>query len=156
MQSQFSRILGSLIFFAAVSIPNVGYADGWIWGPFSKSSSSRDASPLYSNSTGATTNSSWIPSMKWPKMPWQNSTPKVNSYSRSNTSTWGKVSKASKRWWTKTTELLDPYPDPKPSTYSSSSDSQTSKPGFFQGWLPKKEPEGPKTANDFFRQPTLN
>ncbi len=154
MQSQFFRILGVLVFFASVGSSHLAFADGWTWGPFSKSSSSRDSSPLYSSSS-STNKSSWLPTMKMPKMPWSSSnSSKMTSYSRSNTSTWGKMSKASKRWWNKTTELLDPYPEPKPQTYSTGSDKKA-KPGIFQSWFSPKEPEGPRTANEFLGDPPL-
>ena len=154
MQGQIFRILGLLVFSVVILSPNSGFADGWTWGPFSKSNSSRDSSPLY-NSSSTTQKSSWLPTMKMPKMPWSSSGPKVSSYSRSNTSTWGKMTKASKRWWSKTTEMLDPYPDPKPSTYVTNSDPKSSKPGFFQSLFKSKEPEGPRTADEFFRQESL-
>jgi len=149
-----TRILGLLVFIAAALTASVGMADGWTWGPFSKSNPSRDSSPLYSNSNKS--KSSWLPTMKWPKMPWSSTGPRPSSYSRSKSSTWDRMGKTSKRWWNKTTEMLDPYPDPKPSTYySSNSDSQKSKRGWFDGWFGAKESEGPKTANEFFRQETL-
>lgn len=155
MPNQTLRILGLFVFLLSMGPAELVRADGWTWGPFSKSSSSRDSSPLYSKSSSGT--KSWLPTlptMKMPKMPWSNSGPKVNSYSRNNTSTWGKMTKTSKRWWNKTTELLDPYPDPKPSTYTTS-DSQPPKPSFWSGWFGSKEPEGPRTANDFLAQPTI-
>ena len=61
------------------------------------------------------------------------------------------MSKASKQWWNKTTELLDPYPDPKPQTYSTNS-GQKPKPGIFKNWFSPKESQGPRTANEFFAQ----
>ena len=151
MQSQSARILGLVVFLVTLGAPSNVFADGWTWGPFSKASPSRDSSPLYS-SRSSSSKSSWLPTMKMPRMPWSSSSPRVTSYSRSNTSSWSKMSKTSKRWWNKTTEMLDPYPDPKPPTYTSSSESQKSKSSWFTGWFQSKEPEGPKTANDFFRQ----
>ena len=153
MPKQPIRILGLLVFLACTTTCSVGFADGWTWGPFSKASSSRDSSPLYSNTSS--TKSSWMPSMKMPRMPWSSSTPRVNSYSRSNTSTWGKISKTSKRWWSKTAEVLDPYPDPKPATYSTNSDSKKSNSNWFTGWFQKQESTEPKTANEFLRQEPL-
>ncbi len=152
--NQSTRILGLTVLLTLASIPSVGLADGWTWGPFSKSEASRDSSPLYSNANKS--KSSWLPTMKWPRMPGSNSGPRITSYSRSNTSTWGKMSKTSKRWFSKTAEMLDPYPDPKPSTYySSSSDSPKSKSGWFSGWFDKKESDVPKTANDFLGRPKI-
>ena len=154
MHSHFYRILGFLVFLTTFSNAKLSFADGWTWGPFSKASSSRDSSPLYSNSSS--TGKSWIPSMKLPKMPWSSNTPRVSSYSRSNTSAWSKVSKTSKRWWNRTTELLDPYPDPTPPSYSTTSGSQKAKPSYFQSWFSAKEPDEPKTPNDFLGRPKLN
>ena len=152
MQSQTLRILGLFVFLLSFNAASLVRADGWTWGPFSKSSSTRDSSPLYSKSPSGS--KSWLPTMKMPKMPWSSSSPRVNTYSRNNTSAWGKMTKTSKRWWNKTTDLLDPYPDPKPTTYSTA-DSKPSKPSFWSGWLGSKEPEGPRTANDFLAQPTI-
>jgi len=125
-------------------------AEGWSWNPFAKSSSSRSSSPLYSRTSSSSGQSSWL---KMPRMPWANSnTPRVNSYSRNNSSTWNRMSKTSKRWWNKTTELLDPYPDPKPSTYSSLGETANSKGNWFTGMFSKKESDAPKTVPDFLRQ----
>ena len=154
MSNQSTRIFGLFVFLVAATVPSTGYSDGWTWGPFSKSEASRDSSPLYSKANRS--KSSWLPTMKWPKAPWSNNGLRTTSYSRSNTSTWGKVSKTSKRWFNKTAEILDPYPDPKPSTYTNNSDSKKSKPGFFSGWFQSKEPDGPTTVNGFFAQEKLN
>lgn len=151
MQKQSARILGLVMFLITAAAPSTGFADGWTWGPFSKSSPSRDSSPLYS-SKPSSAKSSWLPTMKMPRMPWSSNNQRVSSYPRGNPSTWKKVSNTSKRWWNKTTEMLDPYPDPKPSTYTSNSESQKSKSSWFSGWFSSKEPEGVKTANEFFRQ----
>ena len=154
MLNQFTRILGLFVFLVAATGPSIGYADGWTWGPFSKSEARRDSSPLYSSVNKP--KSSWLPTMKWPRTPWSNSGLRTTSYSRSNTSTWGKVSKTSKRWFNKTAEMLDPYPDPKPSTYYSNS-SEAPKPNssWFSGWFEKKDSGEPKTANDFLSRPKL-
>jgi len=150
MQNQTARILGLVIFLILGAAPSTGLADGWTWGPFSKSSPARDSSPLYS-SRPSSAKSSWLPTMKMPRMPWSSNNQRVSSYNRSKTSTWKNVSTTSKRWWNKTTEMLDPYPDPKPATYTDS-ESQKPKSSWFTGWFSSKEPDGPRTANEFFRQ----
>ena len=149
MHSQSIRILGWIVFFVIATVPSVGFADDWTWGPFSKSTSSRDSSPLYSKSSSK---SSWLPSMTMPTMPWSTKGHRVNSYSRSNTSTLGKMSKTTKRWWNTTTEWLDPYPDPKPSAHSSSSDSKKSNSNWFTGIFQKEETNRPMNEIDFLRQ----
>ena len=149
MHSQSIRILGWIVFFVIATVPSFGFADDWTWGPFSKSTSSRDSSPLYSKSSSK---SSWLPSMKMPTMPWSSKGPRVSSYSRSNTSYMGRMNKATKNAWSKTAEWLDPYPDPKPSTYSSGSESQKSNSNWLTGWFTRKEPYKPMTENDFLRQ----
>ncbi len=150
MFSQSTRILGLLVFLVSTVAPGTGFADSWTWGPFSKPSASRDSSPLYS-SRSTSAKSSWLPTMKIPRMPWSSNNQRVTSYPRSNTSTWTKMSKTSKRWWNKTVEMLDPYPDPKPQTtpYISNSESRKSKSSWFSGWFSSKETEVPRTANDF-------
>ena len=147
MQKLSTRILGLVIFLVTVAAPSSGFADGWTWGPFSKSSPSRDSSPLYS-SKPSSAKSSWLPTMKMPRMPWSSNNQRPSSYPR-NPSTLKKLSNTSKRWWNKTTEMLDPYPDPKPSRYTNTSESQKSKSSWFSGWFSSKEPEVPRTANDF-------
>ena len=148
MHSQSIRILGLTAFLIIVS-PSAGMAEDWTWGPFSKASSSRDSSPLYSKSSSK---SSWLPTMKMPTMPWSSKRPRVSSYSRSNTSYMGRISKATKNTFSKTAEWLDPYPDPKPSTYSSSSESQKSNSNWLSGWFTRKEPYKPMNEIDFLRQ----
>ncbi len=149
MQNQSARILGLVIFLITVAAPSKGFAEGWTWGPFSKSSPSRDSSPLYS-SKPTSAKSSWLPTMKMPRMPWSSNNQRVSSYPRSSPSTWKKVSTTSKRWWNRTTEMLDPYPDPKPTQYTTNNaESKKSKSSWFSGWFSSKEPEVPRTANDF-------
>ncbi|MEI7462158.1 MAG: hypothetical protein WCK15_22420 [Pirellula sp.] len=62
------------------------------------------------------------------------------------------MNKTSKRWWNKTTELLDPYPDPKPAKYSS-----TPRKAPKSNWLPQmfqpKEPETVNNVTDFLKLP---
>ena len=147
------RICGFLFFLGLTVAASPVFADGWTWGPFSKAEPSRDSSPLYKSKSSSS--KSWLPSMKMPKMPWSKSGPQVSSYSRSNTSTWSKMSNTSKRWWNKTTELLDPYPAPKPAPYVSSSDSQKPKSNWFTGMFKKQESTEPRTANEFLRQEPL-
>jgi len=65
------------------------------------------------------------------------------------------MSNTSKRWWNKTTELLDPYPEPKPQTYVSNQDSKKPKSNWFSGMFQKQEFNEPKTANEFLRQEPL-
>lgn len=155
MHRQSIRILGWIVFLVTTTVPTVGFADDWTWGPFSKSTASRDSSPLYSKSSAK---SSWLPTMKMPTMPWSSKSPRSNSYSnsysRSNTSTLGKMSKTTKRWWNTTTEWLDPYPEPKPQSYSSSSDSKKSNTNWFTGMFEKEDTNRPMNEIDFLRQPT--
>ena len=153
MPNKLFRVLVTFVFLASALECSVGLADGWTWGPFSKASPSRDSSPLYSKSSSS--KSSWVPSMKMPRMPWSSNTPRANSYSRSNASTWGKISKTSKRWWNNTAAALDPYPDPEPATYSTDSRSKKSNSNWFTGWFQKQESTEPKTANEFLRQEPL-
>ena len=153
MISQSVRICGFLFFLGLIATPSFVFADGWTWGPFSKAAPTRDNSPLYT--AKPSTSKSWFSSMKMPKMPWSKTGPRTSSYSRSNTSTWGKMSATSKRWWNKTTEMLDPYPDPKPSTYVSSSDSKKPKSSWLGGMFQKQESTEPRTANEFLRQEPL-
>ena len=153
MQNKLFRVLVVFVFLASALECSVGFADGWNWGPFSKASPSRDSSPLYSQSSRS--KSSWVPSMKMPRMPWSSNTPRANSYSRSNASTWGKISKTSKRWWSNTAAALDPYPEPKPATYSTDSRSKKSNSNWFTPWFQKQESTEPRTAIDFLRQEPL-
>lgn len=72
--------------------------------------------------SGKVKKSSWLPSWKppTPSLPW--SKPKgPTSYSTNNKTTVQKMSQASKRWWNKTAELLDPYPEPKTKSVTSES-----------------------------------
>lgn len=124
-------------------------ADDWIWNPFSKSSSKSSSSPLYRNSSTSKSKSSWLPQWSWPKS--GRNGPNVTTYSRSNTSTWSKMTKTSKQWWDKTTEMLDPYPDPKPSKYSSYP-SDKKKDGWFDGWFKRDDSKKIETVPDFLRQ----
>jgi hypothetical protein len=118
------------------------------WNPFQKSTAS---SPLYGSQTSTSKKTSWIPSMSMPKMPWSSSGPKVNSYSKNKTSTMGKISKTSKRWWNNTMEALDPYPDPKPPKYSSESSSEK-KGNWFTGMFQRDEPKKIETVSDWLKQ----
>jgi len=142
-----------IVFFASVLECSVGFADGWTWGPFSKASPSRDSSPLYSQSSKS--QSSWIPSMKMPRMSWSSGPQRITSYPRSNASTWTKMSKTSKRWWSNTVAALDPYPDPEPPTYADDSRSKKSNSNWFTGWFQKQESTEIKTANQFLDQERL-
>ena len=139
------------LFFAFCWAPYA--AADWSWNPFSKStaSASRNASPLY---TTQPKKSSWMPTLKAPKMPWSSSGSNVSSYSKNKTSTWNKMSKSSKKWWNKTAEMLDPYPEPKPSTYASSYGNEKKKSSWFgsMGSMFKKEPAPIETVPDFLRQ----
>jgi hypothetical protein len=81
-------------------------------------------------------------------MPWSKKKG-LTTYSRNNSTAWQKMSKTSKRWWNRTTELLDPYPEPKP---LSASDSK-SESGWFSGWFGKKDERKFDSVNDFLSQP---
>jgi hypothetical protein len=122
--------------------PSVG-KNKWDWNLFSADKPNPADSPLYASS--ANKKSSWLPS--W-KMPWSSKQPS-SSYSRNNNSTWDRMKKSSKRFWAKTAEVLDPYPDPKPPTSEPKKDS-----GFFS-WFKRDEPKQVKTVGDFLSQPRV-
>lgn len=126
--------------------------DSWNWNPFAKSSSSRDSSPLYSKASSSS-KSSWWPSWKTPKMPWEKSGPQISSYNRSKTSTWGKINRTTKTWWKNTAEFLDPYPDPKLPKYDPPA-SSTKKTNWFTGMFQKEEPKKVETVQDWLKQET--
>jgi hypothetical protein len=145
-------LLSSIV--ASSSVSHVQADDSWSWNPFAKSSSSRDSSPIYSKSSSSGSKSSWWPSWKAPKMPWTSSGPKVSSYNRSKTSTWGKINKTTKSWWKNTAEFLDPYPDPKPPKYEEPSRSAAKKSNWFTGMFYKEEPKKVETLPEFLSQET--
>ncbi|MEQ1826045.1 MAG: hypothetical protein ABL921_08865 [Pirellula sp.] len=66
----------------------------------------------------------------------------------------GKISKTSKRWWNNTLDALDPYPDPKPSKYSSMSESEKKKGNWFTGMFQREEPKKIETVSDWLKQET--
>ena len=120
--------------------------------PFAAFQKKNDSSASYTHIAAKKGSSSWLPSFKAPKMPWSKSEPKVSSYSRSNGTTWNRMTKTSKKWWNKTTEVLDPYPDPKPSKYASSNASEKKKTNWFTGMFQPKETKKIETLPDWLRQ----
>jgi hypothetical protein len=126
-------------------------SEEWSWNPFKKSSASRESSPIYVGADSGSKKSSWLPSLKMPKSPFSSSGPKVSSYSKSNTSTWSKMSRTSKQWWNKTTELLDPYPDPKPSRYQGP-EASGKKGNWFTGMFQREDTKKIETVPDWLRQ----
>lgn len=129
-------------------------ADNWgFWNPFSKSKSSSSSSQ--SSYSSSSKSKSWLPTWKTPTMPWSKPKPRVSSYQKKNNSAWNSMSKTTKKWWNKTTELLDPYPDPKPPVDSSVADANKKKSGWFSwaGWG-KSEKKETETMGlpDFLRQ----
>ena len=124
-------------------------ADEWDWNPLPKSAWSRDSSPIYNN-ISSSEKTSWLPKWQTPKMPWSKNQ-NFRSYSKPKTSTWNQMSRTSKRWWNKTTELLDPYPDPKPPKYSPTP-GKAPKSNWFTRMFQPKEPEKPRTVPEFLRQ----
>ena len=149
MQRQILHSVTIAVFLFECVTASVGSAEEWNWNPLPKSAWSRDSSPIYRN-ISSSEKTSWLPKWQTPKMPWSKS-PTVRSYPKSKTSTWNQVSKTSKRWWNKTTELLDPYPDPKPPKYSSPP-GKASKPKWFTGMFQRKEPDKRNTLEGFLGQ----
>lgn len=63
-----------------------------------------------------------------------------SSYSRNKTSGWERFKKSSKRAWSKTWDVLDPYPDnPSPPPK----------------WIPQPEAKKPESVQDFLGQPRV-
>jgi len=128
-------------------------ADDWSWNPFSKSATSPESAPIYSGIEESKPKSTWMPTFMPPKMPWSKSDKRVSTYSRANSSKWSQLSKTSKRWWSKTAEVLDPYPDPKPTEYSKSSHDGKKK-NWLTGWFQQDEPKETETVSEWLRQET--
>lgn len=146
-----SRLLLCCVLFLGI-VSHVHADDSWSWNPFAKSSSSRDSSPLYTKSSSSS-KSSWLPSWKAPKMPWDSSGSKISSYQRSKTSTWGKINRTTKTWWRNTSEFLDPYPEPRPPKYEEPSSSKKQS-NWFTGMFTKDEPKKVETLPDWLKQET--
>ncbi len=150
MQRQLFHSVTIAVFLFGCVTASVGSAEEWNWNPLPKSAWSRDSSPIYTN-IASSEKSSWLPKWQTPKMPWSKS-PTVRSYTKPKASTWNQINKTSKRWWNKTTELLDPYPDPKPTKYSSTAGKAPK-----SNWLPRmfqpKEPETVNNVTDFLKLP---
>jgi hypothetical protein len=64
---------------------------------------------------GKSSSSSWWPSWGSTKKK-PTSSPTIRSYSTNNKTTYEKMTASAKEAWKKTTDFLDPYPDPKPKT----------------------------------------
>ncbi|MCU0712110.1 MAG: hypothetical protein MUC43_08625 [Pirellula sp.] len=63
-----------------------------------------------------------------------------SSYSRNKTSTWERFKKSSKQAWSKTLDVLDPYPEnPSPPPK----------------WMPQPEQKKPESVQDFLGQPRV-
>ena len=150
MQRQILHSVSIAVLLFGCVTASVGSADEWNWNPFPKSAWSRDSSPIYTK-ISSSEKTSWLPKWQSPKMPWSQNPP-VRSYPKPKTSTWNQLSKTSKRWWNKTTELLDPYPDPKPQKYSSKP-KKDSKPNWFTGMFQPKEPEKVNNVTEFLKLP---
>jgi hypothetical protein len=118
--------------------------DKWDWNLFSDSKPDPVESPLYASSSKK--KSSWLPS--W-KSPWP-SKKTSSSYSRNNGTTWDRMKKSSKRFWAKTAEVLDPYPDPKPE-----SSTPPKKASGFSSWFKREEPKKIETVQDWLDQPRV-
>lgn len=97
-------------------------------------------------------NSSWFP--EW-SMPWSKQTtkPAVSSYKKKEDSAWDKFSKSSKQFWSKTAEVLDPFPDPKPTPPSATSKA---KPSVFSSWFKKGNDNDVNSVNDFLGQKRID
>jgi hypothetical protein len=93
-----------------------------------------------------------MPEWKAPKMPWSKPE-KPNSYAKKNDTAWNRMSKTSKKWWEKTAEILDPYPDPKPEPPSY---AKPKKPSMFASWFKKEEPKKIESVNDFLKQERID
>ena len=131
--------------------------DGWSLNPFSKSKPKASSSTSQSAEKG-----SWMPDWEMPKMKapnWMKSPfSKKKTTAKKKPSALSKMSKTTKNWWKKTTELLDPYPDedPIPRETSSFVEKDTKPKGSWMSGLwgsKKKEPEY-ETVNDFLGAPT--
>jgi hypothetical protein len=126
-----------------LSIANAGQThaeDGWSWNPFSKSKEAAESTPK--------SKSSWMPSMPKMTMPFTSK----SSTTKKKPSAYSKMSRATKNWWNKTTELLDPYPD-EPTTSPSWSSQKESSDGWMAGWFKSKPKKEYEDANDWLRQP---
>jgi hypothetical protein len=149
MQRQIFHSVTVVVLMFSSFTASVGSAQEWNWNPLSKSAWSRDASPLYTN-IASSEKTSWLPKWQSPKMPWSKSPP-VRSYPKPKTSTWNQINNTSKRWWNKTLELLDPYPEPKLPKYNPPSGKKP-KSNWFGGMFQPKEPPNPKTVTEFLGQ----
>ncbi len=133
--------------------PSPLMADGW-WESWTGSNKSKTIDT-------ERTKIKW-PSASLPK--WQTPSWMTPSFMRRSTtskrksaSTWSKMSKATKNWWDKTVDLLDPYPDPKPvqedsSVYGNFADSKKkpkTKGSWMSGLWGTKEKEEVQTIGDW-------
>ena len=95
--------------------------------------------------------SSWMPEWKMPAMPWSKpSKPTITSYKKKEETSWDKFSKGSKKFWAKTAEVLDPYPEPKPAG------ATDKKPSMFSGWFKQDDGKKVETVNDFLGQQRID
>lgn len=160
MSLNFSRARASFglsLFVVFLLTSSPAMADTWSWNPFGTKKKQTDSSPLYTSGKSSSSGSwmpdwkmpQWkMPSWKAPKMPWSKNQSRASSYSRNNTSTWQKMSRSTKRWWAKTAEALDPYPEPK----SAPTYEDTPKKSTFASWFKKEEPKKIESVNDFLKQ----
>jgi hypothetical protein len=110
--------------------------DGWSLNPFSKSKESTAES--------SETKSSWVPSMPKLKNPFSSK----SSTAKKKPSAWSKMSKTTKNWWNKTTDLLDPFPDDPAISTTEEEPSD----GWLAGWFKPKPKEKYEDANEWLRQ----
>jgi len=130
---------------------------GWSWGPFASSTKTSDATS--SDSSSRNGSSLWTPKWKVPDV-----TGGIQRTGRAFTdktsAAWNSTTRATRKAWKKTTEVLDPFPDKEQTTLNPSpwaaggSNAKKSSSGGFSSWFSSKEPEieKPSTPQDFLRQ----
>ncbi len=142
-------LIGMLV--GAFTASPLCYAEGNSWNPFSTKQEPSEKDPEVVLIASSSQSKSWWPEWKMPKMPWTTAKKSpANSYTRREPSRWQKMSKTTKRWWNKTADILDPYPDPKPA-----SQTQSDKPLFGEWFGAKKEPNKIENVTDYLKQPVL-
>ncbi len=122
------------------------------WNPFSKGDSADDGSTIRESSFF---NGSGGKSMfKLPKLPWFS---KDSSSKPKSESALSRMGKTTKRWWSNTVDLMNPFDSPAPKRnqgYQPQNMQRKSSGGGPLGWLWREEPrENPTTVNEFLRQP---
>ncbi len=148
-------VLWIIAIFAIVS-PSAHADEGWSLNPFSKSKTKATPASSKKEDKG-----NWMPDWEMPKMKapsWMKSPfSKKKTTAKKKPSALSKMSKSTKAWWKKTTELLDPYPDdPMPRESSTYVEKDTKPKGSWMSglWGSKKKEQEYETVNDFLGSPT--